>query len=246
MKKTLLMAAAALAAGVISSQAQPVYSQNIVGYANVPAATAGNSYAVSVPFLIGVSNGANEVFGTSLQGAGDFSQILIWNPNTAQYTAYLSDSGSPSGWDDSNFDPVPAPVLPVGQGFFLVPTIALTNTFVGQVAIAAGTSYTNTYPTAGNSYLVGSVVPYAGSITNGGNSGGGLNLNFATNPSADFTQILIWNPATASYTAYLSDSGSPSGWDDSNFSPVDPPSLNVGDAFFVVPTTGNLQWSQGL
>ena len=43
MKKTLLIAAAALAASVISSQAQ-VYSQNIVGYANVATPNASASY----------------------------------------------------------------------------------------------------------------------------------------------------------------------------------------------------------
>jgi hypothetical protein len=63
MRKTLLMAAATLAAGVISSQAAGVYSQNIVGYVNVASPTAGNSYLLSVPFAIGVSNGANEVLG---------------------------------------------------------------------------------------------------------------------------------------------------------------------------------------
>ena len=62
MRKTLLMAAAALAAGVISSQAG-VYSANIVGYANVANNIAGKNYFMSVPFNVGVSNGANEVFG---------------------------------------------------------------------------------------------------------------------------------------------------------------------------------------
>src|ERR1035438_3189483 len=45
--KTLLLSAAALlAAGFVSSQAQPVYSQNIVGYANVPTPLASTYYTV--------------------------------------------------------------------------------------------------------------------------------------------------------------------------------------------------------
>jgi len=34
--KTLLLAVGALAAGLVTSQAQPVYSANVVGYMNVP------------------------------------------------------------------------------------------------------------------------------------------------------------------------------------------------------------------
>src|ERR1039457_1044177 len=54
--KTLLLSAAALlAAGFVSSQAQPVYSQNIVGYASV-ALTGGQYNMMAVPFDLGVSN----------------------------------------------------------------------------------------------------------------------------------------------------------------------------------------------
>jgi hypothetical protein len=238
MKKTLLIAAAALAASVISSQAQ-VYSQNIVGYANVVAPTAGNNYLISVPFKIGVSNGANEVFGSSLP---DFSQVLIWNPLTSIFTLYQSDSGSATGWDNNNFDPVPAPVLPVGQGFFFVPTAAVTNTFAGTIAVNVGSTNQMTLPTAGNNYLVGSVIPYAGSVTNGANTGGGINLNGL----ADFTQVLIWSPITSSFTLYQTDSGSATLWDDNNFDPIAAPTLTVGQAFFIVPTASNAKWNQGL
>ena len=73
MRKTLLIAAAALASSVISSQAG-VYSQNIVGYVNVPTINPAYDYALSVPFTIGASNGANEVFpGTALP---EYSQTL--------------------------------------------------------------------------------------------------------------------------------------------------------------------------
>ena len=248
MKKTLLIAAAALAAGIISTQASSVYSQNVVGYANIATPIAGADYLIEVPFVVGVSNGANEVFGTSLQGANDFTEIFIWSPTTATYTLYQSDDGSATGWDDYNFNSVPAPVLPVGQGFFLVPTGSnITNTFAGAIAIPAGTSITNNYPVAGADYLIGSVVPYAGSVTNGSNTGGGLNLNsIDTDGSADFTEVFIWSPTAASYTLYQTDIGSATGWDDYNFNAVTPPSLNVGDAFFLVPTKNNLTWSQGL
>jgi hypothetical protein len=244
MRKTLLIAAAALASGIISSQAG-VYSQNIVGYVNYPTPVGGAIYVMEIPFVIGVSNGANEVFGTSLQTpAATLSQIQIWNPNTATTTLYQSDPGSPTGWDDNNFNPVPAPVLPVGKGFTFIPATGLTNTFAGAVAVQVGTSNTNTYPVGGADYYVGSAVPYAGSVTNGSATGGGLNLSFP--PSQDLTQVLIWNPLTSKITLYQTDHGSSTGWDDNNFNPVTPPSLNVGDGFQLIPANANLQWVQGL
>jgi hypothetical protein len=246
MRKTLLIAAAALASGIISSQAG-VYSQNIVGYVNYATPVGGAIYVMEVPFVIGVSNGANEVFGTSLQSpTTSFSEILLWNPNTSTTTAYASDPGSPTGWDNAaTFAPVPAPSLPVGQGFTFIPAAGLTNTFAGAVAVQVGTSNTNTYPDAGGIYYVGSAIPYAGSVTNGSATGGGLNLSFP--PSQDFTEVLIWNPLTSTTTAYATDHGSATGWDNAaTFAPVAPPSLNVGDGFQIIPASANLQWVQGL
>jgi hypothetical protein len=239
MRKTLLIAAAALAGSIISSQAQ-VYSQNVVGYANVPTPNAGGNYLISVPFTIGVSNGANEVFGTSLP---NYTQVLVWNVSSASYTIYQSDSTSPTGWDDGGFSPIAPPVLPVGQGFFLIPSASnVTNTFAGAVAVSVGTSNVTTFASAGANYLVGETVPYAGSITNGANSGGGVNLNGLAN----YTQLLIWNVTAASYTIYQTDSSSPTGWDDGGFSPIAPPSISVGQGFFIIPSANNETWTQGL
>jgi hypothetical protein len=243
MRKTLLIAAAALASSVISSQAG-VYSQNIVGYANIVTPTAGNNYLLTIPFTIGVSNGANEVFGTSLQGAAAFTQVLLWNPNTSIFTLYQSDPGSATGWDDNNFNSVPAPILPVGAAFFFVPTAPLTNVFAGAVAVNVGSTNSLVLPTAGDNYFVGSPIPYAGSVTNGTSTGGGLNLSF---PSAfDFTQVLTWDPIASAFTLFQTDHGSVSGWDDNNFNAVAPPSLNVGEGFVIVPSAANLTWTQGL
>ena len=93
--KTLLIAAAALAAGLVSSQAQ-VYSQNVVGYANVPAPVGNANYLLTVPFVIGQSNGANEIWPLMSDNVTptipDGSFISIWNG--LSYDTYESDSGS--------------------------------------------------------------------------------------------------------------------------------------------------------
>lgn len=240
--KALLLGAAALAAGLITSQAQ-VYSANVVGYANVSTPN-GGTYLITVPFNVGVSNGANEVFSSGgVPTLPDFSELLIWTGSS--YTAYFSDSGSPSLWDDGNQAPLSAaPVLPVGKGFFLIPSANVTNTFVGTVAVNVGTSNSVTLANGGT-YLVAPAVPYAGAITNGSavTGAGGPGLS-SLNGLPDFSELLIWTGS--SYTAYFSDSGSPSLWDDGNQAPIStPPSISVGQGFFIIPSA-NFTWKVGL
>ena len=253
-KTLLLTAAALLAAGIVSTQAQPVYSQNIVGYASIATPGAGLNYLITIPFAIGVSNGANEIWPV-IGGVGgtpalpDSSTILIWNSATLKYTAYTSDSGSPSGWDDINGFLPYSPKLPVGQGFFLSPNVGTTNTFAGTVAVNVGTSNIMNLPGAGVNYLVGFVVPYAGAITNG-NLTTGVGGPCLWSPDGvtglpDSSTLLIWNPATLKYTAYTSDSGSPSRWDDINGFLLTPPTITVGQGFFLSPNTP-FNWKVGL
>jgi hypothetical protein len=253
--KTLLLSAAALlAAGIVSSQAQPVYSQNIVGYASVATPNSGTYYLMTVPFVVGTSNGANEVFGSTLPSG---TTLLTWDPATQSYASYIYDTSNPSAlpapvpvWyygDDAT--PAIIPKLPVGAGFFLVPNGPVTNTFAGTVAVNVGTSNKMTLPNSGTYYLISSVVPYAGAVTNGNDSGGGANLNNL--PSG--TTVLLWDAATQSYASYIYDTSNPSAlpapvpvWyygDDATPAPV--PTLSVGDGFFIVPN-GAYVWTTGL
>jgi hypothetical protein len=246
--KTLLLSAAALlAAGITSSQAQ-VYSQNIVGYASIPTPQAGKNYLITIPFAVGVSNGANEIWPVvgGVPTLPDFSQILVWNGTG--YTTYQADSASPLGWDDNGGNPLTfAPKLPVGQGFFLNPfTAHVTNTFAGTVAVNVGTSNQMVLQSGGKNYLVGCPVPYAGAVTNGDSTtkAGGPGLS-SLNGLPDFSQLLIWTGS--GYTTYQSDSGSPSLWDDNGGNPIpQPPSISVGQGFFLMPFTGPYTWTVGL
>ena len=121
--KTLLIAAAALAAGILSSSAQ-TYSQNIVGYANLPTLSSGANYLLACQFTMGVSNGLNEIFPTP---PPDASTILLWDVPSQSYFSYTADSGSASGWDDVNgFGLASPPSITVGQGFLLIPSDAYT------------------------------------------------------------------------------------------------------------------------
>jgi hypothetical protein len=240
-KTLLIAAAAALAAGIVSTQAQ-VYSQNIVGYVNTPTAN-GGTYAITVPFSVGVSNGVNEIWPLvgGVPSIPDFSTLLIWTGNN--YTTYVSDSTSPTLWDDASFAPLSFdPVLPVGEAFFLIPSASTTNTFVGTVAVNVGATNNTTYANGGT-YFVAPVVPYGGYVTNGTSTGGGDALS-SLNGLPDFSTMLVWTGNN--YNTYVSDSSSASLWDDASFAPLPaPPTINVGQGFFLIPSA-TYTWTVGV
>jgi len=162
--KTLLLAAAALAATVISSQAQ-VYS-GIVGYVS---GNITNSYLLLSNPLDAGTNDLNTLLGT----LPNKSLVQVWNG-----AAFVSSSkgGSPSVW-------TPDLTVAPGTGFFVKLNSGGTNvTFVGSIDTAVGGSVTNSLPS--NYVLVGSPLPY-GTDLNDTN----LGLNVLPNKSI----IQVWN-----------------------------------------------------
>jgi len=168
MKKTLLIAAAALAAGIISTEAQ-VYSQNIVGYVNTTLVSGFN--AVAVPLDISAGNNLTNVLNNST-GQLDYTLVYLWNG--AGYTIYTLDSGMATGVADSqDNNPVTSPTIAPGQLFFFNKnnTGSVTNTIAGTVHVdGAGVSTnvvgvtTNTLP-AGAYSFVSSKMPVAGGVS---------------------------------------------------------------------------------
>lgn len=247
MRKTLLMAAATLAAGVISSQAG-VYSQNVVGYANLPA-VAGKNTLLTCQFVVGVSNGVNEVFGESLPPG---SEVLTYTGSS--YNIALFDNtlgaGTPEWYNsDETAALTTLPTIPPGSGFFLIAQGNITNTFAGAIAVNVGTS-NNMALVIGKNNLVGCVVPYAGLVTNGTSSTGGPNLNGLPAGS----ELLFYT--AGAYTIALFDNtlgaGTPNWYNgDETAAYVDPstggnvPSIAVGQAFFIIPQ-GSYTWTTGL
>jgi hypothetical protein len=222
MRKTLLIAAASLAASVISSQAG-VYSQNIVGYVNqvLPA----NAYSLlTASFAASPTNNAEQVL-SSLQ-TGD--SILVWNGGGYNVSVYLG----PGSWiDGTSGNPVPAPLLPPGQGFFYQTGSGSleTNTFVGSVVL------TNSISIAANLYtLVGSTPPIGGAVESTN-----FSLPFQTGDS-----VLFWNGQGYTVSVYLG----PGSWiDGTSGNPVPTPTLNVGQGFFYQAGSGSSEvWNQNL
>jgi hypothetical protein len=237
--KILLTAMAVFTAGLVAAQAQSVYSANVVGYATqgFPA-----SYSLmATPFSTGVSNGANEIYGSSLQ---DGMTFYTWNG--AGYTATLYSPslgvafGWPTAWGDPNtFVPLSVPTLPPGQGYYLFSPAAGTNTDAGAVAINIGA--TNTVPMAASYSLVGSVLPLGGSVTN----------TLFNPPVEDGTTFYTWNGAGYTATLYSPSLGVAFGWptpwgDPNTFVSLPPPSVSVGAGFFIFEPDANAVWTQTL
>lgn len=237
MKKTLLIAAAALAAGVISTQAQ-VYSQNIVGYVNTTLAGAGKFTAVNFP-LVGATNTVDQVM-TCIQ-SGD--AVYIWDTPGNQYHSYTyiaPDAGGPGlSFIDDNSAFVAAPTIAPGKGFFYATGSGNqeTNTFVGSVQL------TNSIPLAGGGAFtaIASTPPVAGAVT-------------STNISIPFESgdaVYIWDAVGNlyhSYTYIAPDAGGP-GLDfiDDNSAFVAAPVLTVGASLFYATGSGNAKtWNQNL
>jgi hypothetical protein len=162
--KTLLMTAAALAAGIISSQAQgTVYSQNVVGYVNI--SIPGHTSQPVANQLDTGSNTLDNVFqGTGLVSGS--TEVLVWNGAGYNTYTYLNCSASPTSpgqagfWNGAqNYDAGTNTMLAPGGGVFVLNGGASTITIptVGQVvqgtniyAISSGANiYSVPQPLAG-------------------------------------------------------------------------------------------------
>jgi hypothetical protein len=223
--KSLLLAAAALAAGVLSSQAQTVYSANIVGYVNQTVKA--GEYQLIAPTLAATSTNAPQDVYTIL-ARGD--TILLWTGTS--YASY-SYSGTPGSWTDQNNNPVSAPNLGNGTGIFYLNNQGVdeTNTTVGTVVLTNTVTFT-----AGQYALVGSTPPISDTLD-------GTNLDL---PIQRGDTVLLWNSTNSTYQSY-SFSGTVGSWSDQNNNPVASPVLPVGAAFFYLNNSGSPEvWTNNI
>ena len=237
MKKTLLVAMASLALGITSSQAQAVYSQNIVGYVNVTL-TASAYNMITVPLNAG-TNAADALI-SSLQ-PGDI--LYVWDAtNNAYYSSTFYGPGTgPNGeaWYDVNNNFTNAPQLTVGQGFFVSTQggVQETNTFTGSVLT------TNSAFLLGSAYnMVGSAIPIGGSLDS-------TNLLGNTLQPGDIAYI--WDPIGNGYysSTYYGPGTGPNGeaWYDVNNNFTNAPVVTVGQGYFISTQSGNNEvWNQNL
>jgi hypothetical protein len=217
MQKSMLLAAAALTAGLLSASAQSnVYSVNIVGYVNT-VLKGGSAYTLVANPLSAPTNDLVSTIGAVLPNK---SQVVVYDAGTGLYTTASKQSGV---WN-TNLQ------LPVGQGFFVrnSSTTDITNTFVGNVII--GIPGTNVTALPAGYTLVGTPVPVGGTLNDLGpntiNLGGVL---------PNKSQVVVYDSGTGLYTTASKQSGA---WN-TNLS------LSVGQGFFVRSQAAT-NWTQTL
>ena len=216
--KSILAAAAIIAAGAASSQAQSnVYSLNVVGYVNT-VVEGGGTYSLLANPLNNTSAGGNNstnLFSTSAGAQQDTAQILTWDVVSFDFTA-LQPSFGGGVWTAN----VP---LPVGTGFFYVnPGNTFTNTFVGEVVQG---SFTNFITGSGSYNSIGSSVPVAGSFTN---AISGL-------VPSDTDQVLAWDKVSFDFQAVQPSFGG-GVWTTTALQ------IGVGEGLFYVNTGADKNW----
>jgi len=230
---TLLVAAAALAAGIITSNAQ-VYSQNIVGYVNQPLPGNGAYTLITAP-LTSTTNAIDQLM-PSLQ-AGD--TIYLWTGSGYYSSTFIGGNAGPQGqnWFDVNNNWTNSPTINPGFGFFYSTQSGSqeTNTFVGTVQL------TNSIALAGNGAygLVASTAPIAGYLDN-------TNFNLPLQPG---DTLYIWTGNGYYSDTFIGGNAGPAGqnWFDVNNNWTNAPFANVGQGFFYSTQSGSAEvWNQNL
>jgi len=221
MKKTLLMAAAALAAGIITSQAQPVYSQNIVGYVNMP--ISGNAAYTMIVAPLQTANKTNNAEDL-LPAVQANDNVLIFNGGGYDnYTFVVPGTWiGPSG-------PQAAPTLNAGTAFFYENngSAYITNTFVGTVVLSNSVAFTG----SAVYNMVGSTAPISTDLESTN-----LNLPLQVNDT-----VLLFNGN--GYDNYTF--AGPGMWIGPS-GPQTAPVINVGQAFFYEDNSGATNWVQNV
>lgn len=178
--KTLLAAAVIIAAGALSSQAQNVYSLNVVGYVN-KSFPAFQFVMVNNPLQAADNN-----LSTIIPAAPDGTTVFKWSVGLQDLDPTTSTFVVGPGW-------TPDLAVAPGEGFFVSSSEDFTNTFVGEVRQG---DLTTALVGNFNFEAIGSQVPIGGSITD----------VMAGYPAADGDTVYPWSvsaqdldPITSTY-----------------------------------------------
>jgi hypothetical protein len=211
--KALLMAAAALAAGIATSNAQ-VYSQNVVGYVSLTIAPT-NFTAISVP-LDYDGTGTNDLVG-NIFGTNFLNNTLVenWSGSSFVVNTYGTTSKNPTPhWS------APTAAYAPGEGLFVYNPSNVTYS-VSVVGSVLQGNLTNQYINqAGFSFVAGEF-PVSGGVT----STFGYQLS-----AGDLFEA--WNGASFSVNTYGTTSKNPT----PHWSSGSEPQLPVGQGAFIFTT----------
>jgi hypothetical protein len=180
--KTLLLSAVAVAAGIISSQAQSnVFSANVVGYVS-SVWKGGGVFTLSANPL---DDGSGNQLTNLLAALPNKSSVQVWDSVNATFVGTTKAGGT---WG-TNF------AIPPGTGFFVKSASAtdITNVFVGSIVVPNGSSNSAALP-SGAFILLGGAIPYSGNLTDAYNTAS-FNLG-ASLPNKSSVQVWDANAQT--------------------------------------------------
>jgi len=247
-----LIAASALAAGVVSSQAQ-VYSQNIVGYVN---STLPSGYSIqSAPFDVANGNNiTNLISNPAASPTYDGSYLYVWGGHS--FAVYTIDSTQPTGVaDPTDSYATNAPTLNPGISWFFDNESGSqqTNTFVGTVHIGSGSypgTSTNVISSTTLNAFLAPVIPVGGGISSVDGFTNVLTAGPGTgNLDGDYIEIPNFvGGHVHGYTTITIDSTQSTGFADATDSTAVPePQIPVAGGFLFNNANGTtINWIQSL
>jgi hypothetical protein len=256
----LLVVACVIAVGVVSPQAQGIYTSNLVTYVNQLVGP--NFSQQPTPLDVVGGNSLTNVFKNPYNAAYeggplDGDQAFIWNGHG--FDIYTFDSALITGLGDAqDIDGIPQPVPTVNPGvlfYFFNGGFTFTNTVVGTVHVDFPPTGTNVVGTTTN-IIPGNLQFLASKLPIGGGISSGLGL---TNPSPggpgngvlDGDQVYVPIIATdgqfKGYTIYTFDSTLSTGFGDAQ--DVDgiakpEPVISFGNGFLLFNAGTTLVWTQ--
>jgi len=217
--KTLLLAAAAIAAGVISSQAQSnVYSANVVGYVNKSFL---NQYFV---MACNPLNTTNNQLSSIMPSPPEGTTVWLWNVGLQDFDGVINPipTFAAGNW-------IPDPVIAPGEGFFVVGGAgsgSFTNTYVGEVPQGAPSiALVGNY----NFEAIGSLVPVGGSLTN----------VLDQYPAVAGDTVWTWDVANQDFDGVINPIPT---WTGAAWLPD--ANIPVGDGFFLVRASGAVTYTR--
>jgi hypothetical protein len=235
--KTLLLSAAALAAGVVTSMAANTYSLNVVGYVNVTCAPGFNLVANQLD--VDGTDAIGTVLNATTPSSQDSAQVLKFSNNnfsTDFYAATLGDGLGFIGWYDGVSGAPSTNTIQPGVGFYYFNPASTNITLTLTGTVLQGSS---SVPLPAGFSLISTVAPQA--IT--------LDTTATNNfPAADSDEYLAWagnNFATpAFYAATLGDGLGFIGWYDGISGAQVFPTPAVGQGYFIFNAGSPTSWTR--
>jgi hypothetical protein len=234
MRTKLLAAAALLAAGAFSMQAQSnVYSLNVVGYVNLTLRPGYN--LVTAQLTTPSATAAINTVLTNIVGLDDGSTLFGWDSALQTFKQAANYVGTPPdgpAWYNADYTALSPETTPRGTSFFIqnIGAANATLTLVGEVPQGA-----NTISVPNNNGFLGDFVPVSQEIATNGF------------PIQDGNTLTTWDNVAQGYTVALNGIGTPPdgpAWYNADYTAVVKFAPAVGQGFLHNSINGSAPWNR--